>query len=170
MRKEITVTMEIENDALNENNGTTAKIDVLLVEPGQYPRMVTIDSGLESLQKAVGGDIQAVYWFDDPVALICDEEGKLKGSRPNRALYDEDGYCRREVSDYRFRGRGFHVSPEGYADEVREDVPRPAAVFPNCRTDRCAPDRAGQKTEGKRKTNAGRNDLIQERMEKKEIQ
>jgi hypothetical protein len=91
MRKEITVTMEIENDALNENNGTTAKIDVLLVEPGQYPRMVTIDSGLESLQKAVGGDIQAVYWFDDPVALICDEEGKLKGSRPNRALYDEDG-------------------------------------------------------------------------------
>ena len=83
--------MEIENDALNENIGTTAKIDVLLVEPGQYPRMVTIDSGLESLQKAVGGDIQAVYWFDDPVALICDEEGKLKGSRPNRALYDEDG-------------------------------------------------------------------------------
>ena len=67
------------------------KIDVLLVEPGKYPRMVSMDSGLESLQKAVDGDIQAVYYWDDPVALICNEEGKINGLRANRAVYDEDG-------------------------------------------------------------------------------
>ena len=32
------------------------ELDVLLVEPGQYPRMTTIGSDLSSLQKAVGGD------------------------------------------------------------------------------------------------------------------
>lgn len=67
------------------------KIDVLLVEPGQYARMASIDSGLASLQKAVGGDIEAAYYFDDPVTLICNEEGKINGSRLNRAVKDENG-------------------------------------------------------------------------------
>jgi len=67
------------------------KIDVLLVEPGKYPKMVTMDSGLESLQKAVEGVIQAVYFWDDPVALICNDDGKVNGLRANRAIYDEDG-------------------------------------------------------------------------------
>lgn len=40
----------------------------------------------------MGGYIQAVYPHDDPVAVICDEEGKLKGSPLNRALRDEDGH------------------------------------------------------------------------------
>lgn len=67
------------------------KLDVLFVEPGQYARMTTIDAGLESLQKTVGGDIQAVYFFDDPVALVCQEEGKLNGSELNRAVRDDKG-------------------------------------------------------------------------------
>ncbi len=66
-------------------------IDVLLVEPGQYPRMVSIPPGLESLQKAVDGNIEALYCFDDPVALICNEEGKLAGLQPNRAIRGDDG-------------------------------------------------------------------------------
>ncbi len=40
----------------------------------------------ETLQAAVGGDIQAVYPYEDPVALICNEEGKLMGLPLNRAL------------------------------------------------------------------------------------
>ena len=67
------------------------KIDVLLVEPGQYARMASIDSCLASLQKAVGGDIEAAYFFDDPVVLICNEEGKINGSPLNRAVKDENG-------------------------------------------------------------------------------
>ena len=52
---------------------------VLMVEPGKSPYAAEIDSGLKSLQAAVGGDIQAVYPYEDPVALVCKEEGKLMG-------------------------------------------------------------------------------------------
>ena len=66
-------------------------IDVLLVEPGQYPRMTSIGSDLHSLQKAVGGAIEAIYPYDDPVAIVCAEEGKINGETLNRAIRDEDG-------------------------------------------------------------------------------
>ncbi len=66
-------------------------IEVLMVEPGQYPRVERIGSDLASLQKAVDGYIQAVYPYDDPVALVCGEEAKLEGKPLNRALRDGDG-------------------------------------------------------------------------------
>ena len=66
-------------------------IEVLMVEPGQYPCMERIGADLRSLQKAVDGDIQAVYPYDDAVALICGEEAKLEGKPLNRALRDEKG-------------------------------------------------------------------------------
>ena len=65
-------------------------LDVLLVEPGQYPRMTSIGSNLYSLQKAVGGDIEAIYPYDDPIAIVCAEEGKINGEPLNRAIRDED--------------------------------------------------------------------------------
>ena len=64
---------------------------VIAIEPGKKPYVQEIQSGLESLQKEVGGDIQAIYPYDDPVAIICNEEGKLNGLPLNRALYTEDG-------------------------------------------------------------------------------
>ena len=66
-------------------------ISVLVVEPEKKPYVKEISSGLSSLQKEVGGYIQAVYPYEEPVAIICDEEAKLKGSQLNRALRDEDG-------------------------------------------------------------------------------
>lgn len=66
-------------------------MDVLLIRPNMYPQAVQIGCELEDLQKAVGGDIQAVYPYEDPVALIMDEEAKLTGKDLNRALRDEDG-------------------------------------------------------------------------------
>ena len=57
---------------------------VLMVEPGKSPYAAEIESGLKSLQAAVGGDIQAVYPYEDPVALICNDEGKLMGLPLNR--------------------------------------------------------------------------------------
>ena len=68
------------------------KITVLVVEPEKKPYVKDIDPGLASLQKEVGGYIQAVYPFEELVAIICDEEGKLKGSMLNRALLDEEGH------------------------------------------------------------------------------
>ena len=50
---------------------------ILVVEPMKPPTVQEIDSSLESMQKIVGGDIEAVYPFDDPVAIVCNEEGKM---------------------------------------------------------------------------------------------
>ncbi len=66
-------------------------MNVLLIEPLKEPRPIQIESGLEPLQQAVGGDIQAVYPFDDPVAIIVNDEGKNIGLPPNRVLRDENG-------------------------------------------------------------------------------
>ena len=66
-------------------------MNVLVVEPYKEPYEKEIDPGLESLQHEVGGDIECVYPFDDPVGIICNDEGKLEGLPLNRSLRDEDG-------------------------------------------------------------------------------
>ena len=63
---------------------------VVVVEPRKPAYTKEIGSGLASLQHEVGGFIEAIYPFEDEVALICNEEGKLDGMIPNRALRDED--------------------------------------------------------------------------------
>lgn len=69
-------------------NGMT----VLVVEPYKTPYVKNIEGGLESLQKEVGGYIEAMYSLeDDDAALICNEEGKINGMPLNRAMRDEDG-------------------------------------------------------------------------------
>ena len=66
-------------------------MQVVVVEPKKKPVVQDIGSGLESMQKIVGGPIEAVYHFDEPVALICNEEGKLLNLPLNRALRDDEG-------------------------------------------------------------------------------
>ena len=67
------------------------KILAVVIEPEQKPKIREIDGSLEGLQSLVGGDIQVVYPYADPVAVICNEEGKLMGLPLNRALRDDAG-------------------------------------------------------------------------------
>lgn len=102
---------------------------VLMVEPGKSPYAAEIESGLKSLQAAVGGDIQAVYPYEDPVALICNEEGKLMGLPLNRALFDDDGHIYDIVSGnfsdrWSWRGRFYRPFP-GPDGEIRGAVQVP---------------------------------------------
>lgn len=69
---------------------TKEQLTVLCVKPGEKPKRIEIESGLDALQRAVGGYIEAVYPYADPVALIVNEEGKLNGLPLNRALRDEE--------------------------------------------------------------------------------
>lgn len=61
---------------------------VLRIRPMKSPEVIEIDGSLESLQKEVAGSIQATYPWEDEVALICNEEGKLIPLEFNRPLYD----------------------------------------------------------------------------------
>ena len=65
---------------------------ILIVEPHKSPYCKDISGSLEELQAIVGGHIQAIYPFDDPVALVCNEEGKLIGLPQNRLLCSKSGY------------------------------------------------------------------------------
>lgn len=65
-------------------------ITVIRVKTYQEPELITIDNTLEALQEEVDGYIEAIYPFEDPVAIICDEEGKMKDKLLNRALRDEN--------------------------------------------------------------------------------
>lgn len=66
-------------------------ITALVVEPGKRPYTKKIQPGLKSLQREVGGHIEAVYPFPEPVTIVCRESGKLDGCPLNRALRDETG-------------------------------------------------------------------------------
>ena len=66
-------------------------MQVVIVEPEKKPVVQNIDGGLASMQQIVGGSIQAVYPFEEPAALICNDEGKLLNLPLNRALRDSNG-------------------------------------------------------------------------------
>ena len=68
-----------------------SEITVVACYPGKSAVVMRIQNTLEAKQAFVGGYIQAVYPFDDPVAIVCNEEGKINGMEPCRALFDEDG-------------------------------------------------------------------------------
>lgn len=72
---------------------------VLVVEPERRPEAREIDGSLHTMQGIVGGLIQPVYPFDDPVALVCNDEGKLMNLPANRGLRDKDG----QIYDIIFR-------------------------------------------------------------------
>ncbi len=63
---------------------------VLVVEP-MKPCSVREVSGLEDMQKVVGGDIEATYPFADPVAVVFNASGKGLDLPFNRPLMDRDG-------------------------------------------------------------------------------
>ena len=65
-------------------------ISVLLIQPGKYPKTVAIEDSLEAMQALVGGDIEEYMPFEDEVAIICNEEGKISGLPLNRAVYDSE--------------------------------------------------------------------------------
>ncbi|MDY4769497.1 MAG: DUF5688 family protein [Lachnospiraceae bacterium] len=86
--------MAVKEQAMEYGSGAEpAKdtINVLLVEPNCYPKEVEIGTGLEDLQKAVGGNIEVSYPFEDNVGLVMNEEGKIEGLPLNRAIRDENG-------------------------------------------------------------------------------
>ena len=64
---------------------------ILVVAPKRKPKIQEIDGSLKSMQELVGGTIQAIYPFREPVALVANDEGKILGLPMNRGLRDEEG-------------------------------------------------------------------------------
>ena len=107
----------------------SGKISVLLVEPNKYPKMIEIDDTLEAMQEVVGGDIEEYMPFEDEVAIICNDESKMNGMLPNRAVYAEPETVEMSYQEMtkRFReaenNRGEHLT--GYVVFTEDSFDKP---------------------------------------------
>lgn len=63
---------------------------IIVVNPGEIPHMLPMEPSPENLREKVGGSIQVIFPWNDPVALICNAERKALGLPLNRALPDKD--------------------------------------------------------------------------------
>ena len=66
-------------------------IKVVMLEPGKLARAAEIDASLAGMQKTVGGLIEPFYPFEEQVYIVCNEESKINGMRPNRSVKNDDG-------------------------------------------------------------------------------
>ena len=66
-------------------------IKVLVVKPEQVPAIAEYEDRLETWQQLVGGYIELFYPFEEDVAILCNEEGKINGLPLNRAIKDDNG-------------------------------------------------------------------------------
>lgn len=67
------------------------QIYALRISPGKYPRVETVVGDLPGLEEALGGGVEVIYPFADPVALIVRAKGKKIGLPPNCALRNDNG-------------------------------------------------------------------------------
>ena len=112
---------------------------VVLLEPGKTSRVTFIGTSLEDKQRAVGGDIEIIYPFeDDDVCLVCNEEGKINGSQLNQAIREPEKLVDMSYADMvsRFRnaesdGSGKHLT--GYIvfseDSFEKSYPEEARTY-----------------------------------------
>ena len=61
---------------------------VLILEPGKVAREADIDHDLQTMQEIVGGIITVTYPYEEPVGVVCNDEGLLMGLPLNRKLDD----------------------------------------------------------------------------------
>ncbi len=81
-----------------DDNDKQKLIRVIVCRPGEHAKTRAIEDKLEMMQWLVGGPIEEYMPFDgdDPreedIAIICNEEGKLRGLPLNRSVKDKDGH------------------------------------------------------------------------------
>ena len=67
------------------------KIKVVLLEPGHPARADELDASLAGMPTLVGGLLEPFYPCDEQVCIVCNEESKINGMRPNRSVKNDDG-------------------------------------------------------------------------------
>ncbi len=95
------------------------KITVVIVEPEKPAKRKIISSYLGAMQKIVDGYVELWYPFDDSdVCIVCNEDGKYTGLKPNRAIYDGFGKLLDVICGTFFICR---VTEGGALDSLTED-------------------------------------------------
>ncbi|MDU5218680.1 MAG: YodL domain-containing protein [Blautia producta] len=106
---------------------------MLMIEPGKAPYEAELDGSLESMQKAVGGGIEGYYPYAEPVAIVCNDEGKINGLPLNRAIYNEDGEMIEIMAGTFFMAglgeESFTDLPDYFMDQYKEQFKYPEKFY-----------------------------------------
>jgi hypothetical protein len=68
------------------------RMRVILCRPGELARTIEMEDSLEAMQKMVGGRIEEYMPWEEEVAIVCNEEGKMMGLPLNRGIEDDEGW------------------------------------------------------------------------------
>ena len=64
------------------------QIKIVFVAVGESPVVMVMENKLEAMQKLVGGYIE-ILEIAEGLDLVCNEEGKLDGLKPNHVVGDD---------------------------------------------------------------------------------
>lgn len=102
---------------------------IVVVKPGQPAEIRDIEGSLESMQKVVGGYIECLNPWGNNICLICNEEGKIQGLKPNRSITYKNGardiiagtffFCRSKGEEF----AGFSDAGAAYIASLFKEVP-----------------------------------------------
>ena len=67
------------------------KLRIIVCRVDERAEVIEIEDSLKAMQEVVGGLIQEYMPFEDEVALIVNEEGKMTGLPLNRGICNEKG-------------------------------------------------------------------------------
>jgi len=108
-------------------------LKVLMIEPGKAPYEAELDGSLKSMQEAVGGGIKGYYPYTEPVAIVCNDEGKINGLPLNRAIYNEDGEMIEIMAGTFFMAglgeESFTDLPDYFMEQYKEQFKYPEKFF-----------------------------------------
>ena len=100
---------------------------VVVVEPGREAYAADIGKSVSSWYEVLGCEyVESCYPFSDSAAIVCDDEGKINGSLPNRAILSGRG----EIQDIMF-GKFFICAcgAEDFGSLSEEQVKRYTDMF-----------------------------------------
>ncbi len=104
------------------------KIKILVVEPMKPCEVREIPDTLETMQALVGGYIQAVYPFQEEVALVCNENGKNLDLPYNRPLTNDRGIPYDMICGTFFLAG---VGAEDFVSLTEEQIQKYTALYDN---------------------------------------
>ncbi len=97
-------------------------ITIVYVQAGRKAEIITVENTLSTFQNLVGGRIEVLYPFQEEVAVVACEDGKVFGHRPNRAIC-ADANISNEIIDIVFGDFficGAPVSEENFTSLTKE--------------------------------------------------
>ena len=116
-----------EFDPAQTRDVTSDTMRVLVVEPGKEAYVSDIGKSVSSWYDVLGCEyVESCYPFSDNTAIVCDDEGKINGSMPCRAILSERG----EIQDIMF-GKFFICAcgADDFGSLSEEQVKKYAEMF-----------------------------------------